>query len=275
MGYQLQMKSDQESGNKLRPLFEAEGGVRLVFSDKVADYVASRPDYPATLFEALKDLCPPAEGVTVADVGAGTGLLTHGLLKNGYRVIAVEINPEMRRASDFLLSGRDGYSSIEGSAESMPLDAGSVDLITAAQAFQWFEVEPTRTEFLRVLKDRGQVALIWNDRVFEDPLHMALDQVFEKFGGVKRAAMAAHRGRSGVSRFFGASRPKQFSWSHVQYLDEEGLLSLVFSRSYIPKRSTPDGRKVADRVGDIFNRFVAIGKVEVRYKTVLIFGRPI
>lgn len=269
------MTSDQNTGNRLRSLYAADGGVRSVFADKVADYVASRPDYPATLFETLKVVCPPAEGVTVADVGAGTGLLTQDLLKNGYRVVVIELNPEMRRASDILLSGMDGYSSMEGSAESMPLEAESIHLITAAQAFQWFEVERTRAEFLRVLTDQGKVALIWNDRVLEDPLHVALDGVFNAFGGAKRTSLVAHENRSDVARFFGSTLPKQFSWPHAQYLDEEGILSLVFSRSYIPSRSTPDGHEVTDHVRDIFNRFVAKGAVEVRYQTVAIIGRPI
>jgi SAM-dependent methyltransferase len=268
------MTSDQDTSNRLRLLYAADGGVRSVFTDKVADYVASRPDYPAALFEILKGLCPPAEGVTVADVGSGTGLLTQGLLKNGYRVVAIEINPEMRRASDLLLGGMEGYSSMEGSAESMPLEAHSIHLITAAQAFQWFEVERSQAEFLRVLTSQGQVALIWNDRVLEDPLHVALDEVFNAFGGAKRTALVAHEDRGGVSHFFGSTQPKQFSWPHTPYLDEEGFLSLVFSRSYIPSRSTPEGHEVTDRVREIFHRFVSNGMVEVRYLTSAIFGRP-
>ncbi len=269
------MTSDNDTGNRLRSIYAADGGVRSVFTDKVADYVASRPDYPEALFKVLKDICPPAEDVTVADVGAGKGLLTQGLLRNGYRVVAIELNPEMRRASDILLSGMDSYSSMEGSAESMPLEAGSIHLITAAQAFQWFEVERTRAEFLRVLTAQGKVALIWNDRVLQDLLHVALDGVFNAFGGAKRTTLLAHENRSDVARFFGSTLPKQFSWPHAQYLDEKELLSLVFSRSYIPSRSTPDGHEVTDRVREIFGRFAANGLVEIRYQTIAIIGRPI
>jgi 2-polyprenyl-3-methyl-5-hydroxy-6-metoxy-1,4-benzoquinol methylase len=62
-------------------------------------YAASRPGYPAALFEMLGNVCAPVEGMTVADVGARTGLLTRGLLKYGYRVVAVEPNLGMRRMS--------------------------------------------------------------------------------------------------------------------------------------------------------------------------------
>ena len=268
------MTRDQDPGARLRSLYAAEGGPRSVFSAKVADYAASRPDYPAALFEALRAGCAPTPGTTVADIGAGTGLLTQGLLRIGYRVIAVEPNPEMRRASDRLLRGNDGYSSVDGCAESIPLAASSVHLITAAQAFHWFEVEQARAEFLRVLTPHGLVALIWNDRVLGNPVNEAVDEVFADFGGAKRAALVAHEDRSQVPRFFGSARPKEFSWPHGHHLDEEGLLSLVFSRSYIPGRNTEAGRKVTDRARGVFARYVANGMVNIRYRTVAILGRP-
>ena len=268
------MKPSEDTGATLRALYAAGGGVHSVFTEKVADYIASRPDYPSALYAALRDCCTPSDGVTVADVGAGTGLLTQGLLRNGYRVVAVEPNADMRAASDRLLRENEGYRSIAGCAESMPLAPASVQLITAAQAFHWFEVDRARAEFLRVLTENGLVVLIWNDRVPGDPLHAALDEVFDEFGGAKRAALVVHEGRADVPRFFGSTRARELSWSHAHRLDENGLRSLVFSRSYIPGRSTHAGRAVADRVDKIFRRFVTNETVEVRYRTIAMLGRP-
>jgi len=268
------MTSEQDTGATLRSLYAADGGARSVFTGKTADYAASRPDYPAALFETLGTVCASFKGVTVADVGAGTGLLTQGLLKHGYRVVAVEPNLEMRRLADSLLGKLDGYCSVEGCAEAMPLDTASVHLITAAQAFHWFEVDRARAEFLRVLTAEGQVALIWNDRILDDPLHVALDKVFSEFGGAKRGALLAHEDRSSVPRFFGSSRPVQFSWPHAHCLNEAGLMSLVFSRSYMPGRNSRDGRAVAGRVREIFSYFAADGSVKVGYRSVAIVGRP-
>lgn len=268
------MKSDRDSGTKLRSLYAPSGGVRSIFSTKVADYAASRPDYPAALFETLKARCGLPVGAVVADIGAGTGLLTQALLKKGYRVVAVEPNPGMRAAADIQLGGMDGYRGVEGCAESIPLAAASVNLITAAQAFHWFEVDRAREECLRVLVPEGQVALIWNDRVPDDPLHLALDEVFAEFGGEKRAALVAHEDRSDVPRFFGAFRPEEYSWPHEHYLNEDRFQSLVFSRSYIPERNTPAGLEVALRVRRIFERFVENATLMVRYQTVAVLGRP-
>jgi SAM-dependent methyltransferase len=263
-----------DPGKRLRAMYEPEGGVAQIFSPKVVDYMASRPDYPARLFESLGTACGLNDRALIADVGAGTGLLTHGLLKRGYRVIAVEPNPGMRDAADQLLSGFPGYRSEHGSAESMPIPPSTVDLITAAQAFHWFDIDRSRAEFLRVLRPAGKVALIWNDRVLTDPLHMALDEIFTRYGGAKREALVAHESRGDLPRFFGFTVPAELRWSHEHWLDQAGLLSLVFSRSYMPDRSSVPGHEASHHVGEAYRRFATDAGVIVRYTTVAIVGRP-
>lgn len=49
------MNPDSDTGSRLRSLCLPDGGVRSVFSSKVADYVASRPDYPPALFDMLAE----------------------------------------------------------------------------------------------------------------------------------------------------------------------------------------------------------------------------
>ena len=77
------MIKNEDTGSALRSLYEPQGGVRAIFASKVADYIASRPDYPDALFDALAQSCGLRDGATIADIGAGTGLLTQGLLTRG------------------------------------------------------------------------------------------------------------------------------------------------------------------------------------------------
>jgi SAM-dependent methyltransferase len=268
------MTRSDETGAALRALYAPEGGVRAVFSAKVADYVASRPDYPAALFETLERDVPLTAGATIADVGAGTGLLTHGFLARGHRVVAVEPNPAMRDACDRYCGAFEHYRSVEGTAESMPLAAASVDLVTAAQAFHWFDVERARAECLRVLTPHGKVALIWNDRDMRDPLHPALDEIFEAFGGEKRSALVAHEDRSHVPQFFGAARVDVLSWPHEHAIGADGLVALAFSRSYMPDRHSSEGAQAEDALRRIFERFREESVIKVRYRTILHLGRP-
>jgi SAM-dependent methyltransferase len=263
-----------DTGAQLRSMYEPEGGTGQIFSSKVSDYVASRPDYPAALFAALRAECHLQAGAVVADIGAGTGLLTQGLLEQGYAVTAVEPGDGMRAAADQALAHFPGYSSANGTAEQIPLQPSSVDLITAAQAFHWFDIEAARAEFLRVLKPRGQVALIWNDRVLSDPLHAALDGIFAQHGGAKRSAMLAHDERSEVPTFFGPHTPLELTWPHEHHLSEAALLSLVFSRSYMPDRNSSAGQQASNQVRELFQRHATDGLIAVRYTTVAIIGRP-
>ena len=247
--------------------------VRQFFSSKVSDYTASRPSYPAALFEDLAAL-GLAHDMSVADIGAGTGLFTKSLLDRGWNVIAVEPNNAMRAAADTALSQYPRYRSVAGAAEATALEDRSIDLITAAQAFHWFDIEPARRECLRILRPHGQVALIWNDRDLTDLIQRELDDLFTEFGGAKRKAVLAREDRSSVATFFGAGSIRKQIYPHEQQLDCGGLVSLALSRSYMPGRDTPEGQRVIELVSQLHQRQAEDGLVTVRYQTVMSVGRP-
>lgn len=259
----------------LDQIYAAQGGVTTVFSAKVNDYVLSRPDYPQELLDALREHCGLIAGDVVADVGSGTGLLTYSLLQRGYKVLAVEPNTPMREAAEVLLKEFQHYQSVAGTGEETTLPDETVKLITIAQAFHWLDVNCARREFLRILRPDGNVALIWNDRVLTDPIHIALDTVFSEFGGAKRQALVAQeRERENVSRFFADSEVEEWHFPHLHWLDEAALLSLVFSRSYMPARESVDGANAAHAVAALFDTHQQGGAISVRYQTVAFVGRP-
>ncbi|MFQ6113303.1 MAG: class I SAM-dependent methyltransferase [bacterium] len=134
------------------------------FSDRVQYYIKYRPQYPEEVIELLTLECELEKCSIVADIGSGTGILTQLFLEKGNTVFAVEPNKEMRAAAETLLSKYGCFNSVNGTAEDTTLEQHSVDLVTAGQAFHWFDLEKTRQEFLRILQPNGWVALIWNDR---------------------------------------------------------------------------------------------------------------
>jgi SAM-dependent methyltransferase len=85
----------------------------------------------------------------VLDLGAGTGILTRGLLAAGHDVVAVEPDDEMR--AEFA-AGTPGVIPLAGSAEAIPLVDASVDGVVAGQAYHWFDPALTHLEIARVLR---------------------------------------------------------------------------------------------------------------------------
>jgi len=74
--------------------------------------------------------------------------------------VAVEPVPEMRAR----LGAVGGVRVLDGTAEDLPLPDASVDVVTVAQAFHWFDAPVALAECARVLRPGGLLALVWNVR---------------------------------------------------------------------------------------------------------------
>jgi SAM-dependent methyltransferase len=256
------------SGTDLSAAYAPSGGATGVFCAKVDDYVRARPTYPAALVDALHAVAGLDAHSCIADIGAGTGLFTRCLIERGWQVTAVEPNAQMRAAADALLGTSPRYRSENGCAEATGLADASVDLVTAAQAFHWFDPQRARAECLRILRPGGMAAIIWNDRVADDPLNRALDQVFDAWGGsLRQAQQAVRRGRAPLALFFGKAAPPNVELDHAHALDLAGLRSLVYSRSYMPRPDSAAGAAIDARLAAIFGDHATRGEVEVRYRT--------
>ena len=135
------------------------------FDGKGEIYAKARPKYAPGLFDYLKSTLKIPAGSVFADIGSGTGIFTGQLLDCGYRVYAVEPSEDMRKKAEEKLSHNKDFISVDGNDADMKLPRGSVDHITAAQAFHWFDAEAFRAECRRVLKPGGKVIIIYNSRV--------------------------------------------------------------------------------------------------------------
>jgi SAM-dependent methyltransferase len=119
------------------------------------EYDKWRPSYPL----AAVDWLAPAAPARVADVGAGTGKLTELLLARGLEVDAVEPDQRMLRV---LGPKNPAAHSHHSDSEHIPVEDRSLDAVLVADAWHWFEPEPTIREIRRVLKPGGWLGLVWN-----------------------------------------------------------------------------------------------------------------
>lgn len=127
------------------------------FGAVAAEYSRHRPGYPDEAVDLA--VAPGRSPGRVLDLGAGTGRLTAALLARGLDVVAVEPDPAMLARLRAELPGADAR---EGSAEAIPLPAGSVDAVLVGQALHWFDLDRATPEMARVLRPGGVLAGLWN-----------------------------------------------------------------------------------------------------------------
>ena len=206
-------------------------------------------------------------GSTVLDLGAGTGKLTRLLVPTGAHIIAVEPVAAMREA---LIAAVPTVEALDGTAQSIPLPAGSVDAIVAAQAFHWFATPDAVAEMHRVLADNGGLGLIWNRRDLSDLLQASLDAVVRPHRG-QAPAHEWDRWREvliGNPRF---AKQAEGRFRLEQVVDQAGAVDRVTSTSFIARMADAQRAEIAEQVRAIVP---AHGTVVLRYVTdVFLFRR--
>src|SRR6478672_5677183 len=146
---------------------------RLSFDSVAEVYERARPTYAPAAVAWIAEQLPFGR---VLDLGAGTGKLTRQLVALGADVVAVEPGDEMRRVFRRVLPDVEVHA---GGAEAIPLPDASVDTVTVAQAFHWFDRDAAFAEMHRVLRPGGGYAVLWNEDDHEDELMKAIDSVVD------------------------------------------------------------------------------------------------
>jgi SAM-dependent methyltransferase len=243
------------------------------FSDRVADYIRSRPGYPERIIDILGARCGLRADAVVADIGSGTGLLARPFLGRGHRVFGVEPNAEMRAAGDRLLGDHPRFVSVAGCAEGTGLADASVDLVTAGQAFHWFDRARARGEFCRILRPGGWVALLWNDRRTDSsPFLRAYEALLVRHCPEYLEVVHRNVDAPAVAAFFAPAPVETAVVESAQRFDWEGLRARHLSMSYVP-HTGPACEACLSELQALYERHAVAGLVEFEYDTRAYFGR--
>lgn len=243
------------------------------FTTRVETYVKFRPGYPPEVIELLRSQCGLTPEVVVADVGSGTGILSELLLKNGNEVFGVEPNDAMRVAAEHLLRDYPRFRSVGGSAESTTLPDASVGLITAGQAFHWFDGASARVEFARILKPGSFVALIWNDRRLDStPFLRGYEALLREYG-TDYAKVQEFNPRDQIAAFFAPQGFKLKEFPNRQAFDFEGFKGRVMSASYTPEPGSPNFELMLNALLELYNSNQKNGSVAFEYDTKIYYGK--
>lgn len=230
------------------------GGNTLIgeerFNGKAALYEQFRPGYPLSFFKELITQLVKKKDPIIADIGAGTGIFTNVLSNISQKLIAVEPNDEMR---DILKRNfSNGCLCIKGQAENTGLSNNSVDLITVAQAFHWFDPIAFGEECKRILKKNGLVMLIWNSREQESNLNRETARISKKYcsnfqgfsGGINIEKLE-------LPSFF-TSGYERYSFSNPLKLTKEQFIGRNLSASYAPKKEDASYDGFVEELSDLY-----------------------
>lgn len=241
------------------------------FTGKAEAYSAARPGYPKEFVDYLCEKVGINSGSTVADIGSGTGKFSVELLKIGAETYCVEPNDDMRGIAERDFAAYPNFHSVKGTCENTGLGENSLDFITVAQAFHWFDADKFKTECRRILKYHGIVILMWNTRT-ECKFNSENHAIFEKYCPEFNGFSSEKRDSVGVEHFFGGNFTK-VKFSNPYILNKAAFIARCESGSYSLTENHPDYSEYIQALGDLFDKYAKDGTVEIPSETVAYIGK--
>lgn len=231
------------------------------FSNRAEDYAKYRPSYPAEAIDYILNKLGES-GIIAADIGAGTGISSRLLADRGVRVTAIEPNVAMGEAA----TSHPLVQFKHSNAENTQLEDNSVDLVTCFQAFHWFDPEPTLNEFVRILKPKGRLAVVWNKRNRQDKFTREYSRLLKI--APKPISKSSRKDKikflHNTSLFSSVDRA---TFSHQYALNRNGLIGRAMSASYVPKTGKIH-EMITVKLNRLYERYCDDdGLVYFKYKT--------
>lgn len=244
-----------------------------IYAQKAAKYARYRWDYAP---EAVDALCAKT-GITpftrLADLGAGTGILTRALARRVAALYAVEPDPEMLHEAKQTLAAFSNCTLVAAPAEATTLADASIDVVTVAQAVHWFSPEPFRAELHRILKPGGWLALLRNYGT-DARLGLALSDLNSPAYGAVPSPRTPPEAPPPPDFYFGAGGYQKFTFPFVFKQPWLSFLGGLSSASYLPDEGDPLFTRFECAARQIFDHFGDSGILSIAGETELIVGQP-
>lgn len=236
----------------------------VLFVGKAQNYAEYRPTYPSDAITLILSL---VNRPVVADIGSGTGKLSQLLVSGASTLYAVEPNRQMRNAAEDILAPYVNYKSVPASAEATTLPDKSIDIITVAEAYHWFDNEQAKAEFRRILSPNGYVVLLWN-RFGGDPYDDEKATIEAKY----RLSPAISYENRAIS-LFGKNGYQTAEFDNSMLQTYEEFLGGWSSASYIPNEGTDAYVCFEEQAANLFHRHAQNGRIQTTVKTVCFYGK--
>lgn len=225
---------------------------KILFSGK-AQYYNSRPTYPKECIDYLINKFGLSSDSVIADIGAGTGILTKPFLDFGCSAYAVEPNDDMFSELSKNLSQYQNINFLKTSAEATEIPMSSCDAVVVGTAFHWFDKDKFRTECRRILKNNKYVAVL---------------RISYNTEGDKQLDKVKHyteQDLNAAKEFFGESFLEHICFEYTQSFDEERYINEKLSSDTTPRPNDAGFDEYVNKCRNVFRKYFKTGIAELPF----------
>lgn len=237
------------------------------FSGKAEGYEKYRPTYPKGLLDYLYQEKGFQKDSVIADIGAGTGIFSRLLLERGSHVFCVEPNNDMRRVAWQKLQEYETCTFVNATAEHTLLNDQSMDFVTAAQAFHWFDQSAFAAECRRILRPGGKVVLLWNSREKNDEMVKETYQICQMICPEFKGFSGGEETPQKYQSFFREGRYEEKIFDNDLHLNLEEFLGRYLSASYAPSKEESRYFEFTKALTGLFGSYQKGGIITLPNKT--------
>lgn len=208
-----------------------------------AKFYNSRPLYPQECIDYLVEKFNLRVDSVIADIGAGTGILTKPFLAVCGTVYAVEPNADMFFELCKNLSPYQNAICLKASAEDTGIPPLSCDAAVVGTAFHWFDKDKFSTECKRILKNKKHVAIL---RIVNN------SESDKRIDGIKHYSM---HDLDDAKAFFGTGFTEHICFEYTQSFDEERYINNLLSSATAPLPNEANFDTYVSRCKRVFHKY--------------------
>ena len=226
-----------------------------------SQFYNSRPAYPQECIDYLISKFSLSSDSVIADIGAGTGILTKPFLDFGCSVYAVEPNKDMFFELTQNLSQYQNIKFFQNFAEKTDIPMFSCDAVVVGTAFHWFDKNKFHSECERILKNKKYIAIL---------------RISNNTEADKRIEEIKHYSEQDLNEakeFFGAGFIEHVRFEYMQSFDEERFINNLLSSATAPLPNDANFNEYVTRCKNIFNKHFRNGIAELPFAVNCYIGR--
>jgi SAM-dependent methyltransferase len=237
-----------------------------VFDAAAEEYDAARPSYPAAVYDLLESRVGKLAGKTVADGGAGTGIVARQLLERDAVVFAFDPGPGVLRQA---IARTPELAALIAEAAAVPIRSHVLDLVCFGQSWHWVDQEAGTEEMSRVLKPGGWWAAWWSHAWADEEAWF--DHYYSLLESLCPAVSRHQRNVDWCAEAIAASgtfhRPECHIVPWEREVTVEGWLSELRSHSYVIMLVTTERARLLAEAQSILSREFPAGTMKVPFQT--------